>query len=400
MPIESTPRHARLATMLLFFISGATYATWGIHVPTIQQRFGLNEALLSLAMFAVAGGAIAAMSHVGRWISRHGSHRAALGSALALGLALALILPAPSYPLLVVALLLFGITNAAFDVAMNTQAVAVEKAWGRPIMSSLHGMFSLGGMAGAAGGGALLAAGLTPLQHCSAMAILVILSGLLVSRSLLPDNQEQTPQAGETPHARRTSGHAVWALGALAFLGLVAEGGLYDWSVIYLRDAAGASVATSSLAYAAFSAGMAAGRFAGDWLRARHGEVTLLRCSAALAFAGMLLALIWPSTALFGFTLVGLGGANLIPVLFAAAARIPGTAPAAGIAGVARLAYIGLLLGPVLIGGLAQASNLRIGLGLVALCIAVIGVSAHRALRATEPQSREITTAGSRGDPG
>lgn len=378
---HSDPRHARLATMLLFFISGATYATWGIHVPTIQQRFGLSEAMLSLAMFAVAGGAIAAMPRLGRWISQAGSHSASLYSALGLGLVLALILPMPTFALLIVVLLLFGITNAAFDVAMNTQAVTVEKALGRPIMSSLHGMFSLGGMAGAAGGGALLAAGITPLQHCTGMAILVILGGLLASRRLLPDNHTEETSTTEPAPARHKPAHAVWALGALAFLGLVAEGGMYDWSVIYLRDTALASAAASSLAYAAFSAGMAGGRFGGDWLRAHQGEVTLLRGSAALAFAGMVMALIWPQTALPGFALVGLGGANLIPVLFAAGARIPGTSAAAGIAGVARLAYIGLLLGPVLIGGLAHLSSLRIGLGLVALCTAVIGLSAHRVLR-------------------
>lgn len=378
MPSTSpSPQHARLATMLLFFSCGATYATWGIHVPTIQLRFTLSKVLLSLAMFAVAGGAILAMPKVGRWIARIGSHTASYYSSLLLGIVLALILLMPSYLSLLPLLLLFGIANAGLDVAMNTQAITVEKAMGRPIMSSLHGMFSLGGMAGAALGGLVLAAGVTPLQHCIGMGVLVALSGWLASRFLLSD---QPAEQANTLSPRRSPNLLVWVLGGLAFLGLIAEGGMYDWSVIYLRDAAHVSSALSSAAYATFSGGMALGRFGGDWLRARHGSVTLLRYSAALAFAGMLMALLWPVSAILGFSLVGLGAANLIPVLFAASARIPGTAPAEGIAGVARLAYIGLLLGPVMIGALAQATNLATGLGLIALCTALIGLLANRAL--------------------
>lgn len=382
MPIESAPRHARLATMLLFFLSGATYATWGIHIPTLQRQFSLSEGWLSLAMFAVAGGAIVAMPTLGRWIQRSGSHRAALYGAIGLGLTLALILLVPTFPLLLGILLLFGVTNAAFDVAMNAQAVTVETALGKPIMSSLHGMFSLGGMLGASFGAALLAAGLSALEHVLLLAALVMVSGITAFFYLLPDHA--------TSHEQETDQHVsasrlVRMLGWLALLGLIAEGAMYDWSVIYARDTAQMDAASSSLAYAAFSGGMAAGRFGGDWLRARHGGVALLRGSAALSLSGLLLALIWPSTALIGFTLVGLGAANLIPVLFVAAARIPGVAPAVGIAKVARLAYIGLLLGPVLIGGLAQASSLRWALVLVALNIALIGCLAQRALREIPP---------------
>ncbi len=386
-----SPQHARLATMLLFFVCGAAYATWGIHIPTIQQRFALSEAWLSVAMFAVAGGAILAMPKVGRWVGRAGSHYASHYSGLFLGAALALILLIPTFAALLPLLLLFGAGNAALDVAMNAQAITVEKHLGRPIMSSLHGMFSLGGMVGATLGGLLLAAGITPLQHCLGMGGLTALSTLLGSRLLLPDHHpDEDRTATHLQHPR--SNRLIWALGGLAFLGLIAEGGMYDWSVIYLRDAAQASSAQSSAAYAAFSGGMALGRFGGDRLRARYGSIALLRYSAMLAFAGMALALLWPSTAIVGFALAGLGAANLIPVLFSASAHIPDTAPAEGIAGVARLAYIGLLLGPVMIGALAHATGLRIGLGLIALCTALIGLLAHKVLRG-------ITAAGSAGDP-
>ena len=380
MTSTPNPPCARSATMWLFFICGAAYATWGIHVPTIQQRFALSEALLSLAMFAVAGGAIVAMPKVGRAITAIGSHTASRYSSLLLGLVLALLLLMPSFLWLLPLLLVFGIANAGLDVAMNAQAITVEKALAKPIMSLLHGMFSLGGMAGAAVGGILLNSGITPLQHCIGMGALVALSGWFASRFLLVDIAAAETHADEGP-MRKSGNRLLWALGGLAFLGLIAEGGMYDWSVIYLRDEALETAARSSMAYAAFSGGMALGRFGGDWLRARHGGITLLRYSAALAFIGMALALLWPQTATAGFMLVGLGAANLIPVLFAAGARVPGISPAEGIAGVARLAYIGLLLGPVFIGTLAQISNLRTGLGLIALCTALIGLFAHKALR-------------------
>lgn len=367
--------------MLLFFICGASYATWGIHIPTIQQRFALSEALLSVAMFAVAGGAILAMPGLGRWVTRSGSHAASRYSGVFLGAILALILLIPSYGVLLFVLLLFGAVNAGLDVAMNAQAVTVEKQLGRPIMSSLHGMFSLGGMAGAAGGGLLLEAGITPWLHCLGVGALAALSAWLASRFLLHDGHVPDSDSVSKPPRARTN-RLVWALGGLAFLGLVAEGAMYDWSVIYLRDVGHASSALSSAAYAAFSGGMALARFGGDRLRARHGSVVLLRYSAALSFAGMLLALLWPFSAIIGFGLVGLGAANLIPVLFAAGARIPGTAPAEGIAGIARLAYIGLLLGPVMIGAVAHAAGLRVALALIALCAALIGLLAHRALSA------------------
>ncbi|OXH87000.1 MFS transporter, partial [Burkholderia multivorans] len=151
-------QRARTATMALFFVAGMMYASWGVHVPTVRDKFALSPALLSIALFAVAGGSIAAMLTIARWIARVGSRVACLAGGLVMSACAALILVVPDYPMLLVVLALFGFSMATLDVAMNAEASAVELALGKPIMSSLHGMFSIGGMAGAAAGGALLSA--------------------------------------------------------------------------------------------------------------------------------------------------------------------------------------------------------------------------------------------------
>ncbi len=371
--------HAARATMALFFVNGATFATWGVHIPTIKARFGLSDAVLSLAMLAVAGGAIAAMGPVGRWVARVGSAGAARRSGLVYAIATIAILAMPEFGLLIPALIAFGMANAAFDVGMNAQAATVEASRARPVMSALHGMFSLGGMAGAATGGLLLSLGVPPLAHATGMAALTAVVSLGVAPWLLEDHAVVPPSAQHRAHAVR----ALWLLGLMAFLGLVGEGAMYDWSSVYMREVAQAPDAWISAGYAAFSGGMACGRFGGDRLRARWSDARTLGGSAWVAFVGIALALLWPDpvATLAGFALMGLGAANMVPIFFVAASRLPGVAPAEAIARVARFAYIGLLLGPVMIGGVAHASSLRYGLGVVALTMGWIALAGARLAR-------------------
>ncbi|WP_051320427.1 MFS transporter [Cupriavidus sp. amp6] len=386
----STPgaiARATRGTMALFFVNGATFATWGVHIPTIKARFGLSDAMLSLAMLAVAGGALLAMGPVGRWITRVGSARAATASGLVFALATMAILAMPSFWWLLPALLTFGMANAGFDVAMNAQAATVEASRPRPVMSALHGMFSLGGMAGAAFGGLMLALEVAPLAHAAMMAGVTALAALAAMPGLLPDHPVM-PGAG---HHRDHAVRALWLLGVLAFLGLIGEGAMYDWTSVYMRDVTAAPAGWISLGYAAFSGGMACGRFGGDRLRARLGDGATLAGSAWLGFAGIVLALVvpLPLAALAGFTLMGLGAANMVPIFFVAASRLPGVAPAEAIARVARFAYLGLLLGPVLIGGVAHLADLRVGLAVVALTMGWIALAGARSARRYLPPRKD-----------
>ncbi|MGO4306074.1 MFS transporter [Cupriavidus sp. RAF12] len=365
--------------MALFFVNGATFATWGVHIPTIKARFGLSDAMLSFAMLAVAGGAILAMGPVGRWVARLGSARASMLGGIAFAAATIAILAMPAFALLLPMLLLFGMANAAFDVAMNAQAATVEASRTRPVMSALHGMFSLGGMLGAAFGGLMLTLGVPPLVHAAMIAAMTAAVAIGMAPRLMADH----PMPPTADHHREHATRALWLLGLMAFLGLVGEGAMYDWTSVYMRDVAAAPLGWISFGYAAFSGGMACGRFGGDRLRARFGDADTLTGSAWLGFAGIALAIAvpLPLAALVGFSLMGLGAANMVPIFFVAASRLPGVAPAEAIARVARFAYVGLLLGPVLIGGVAHVANLRIGIAVVALTMGWIALFGARAAR-------------------
>ncbi|HIE1297263.1 MULTISPECIES: MFS transporter [Burkholderia] len=372
-------QRARAASMALFFVAGMMFASWGVHVPTVRDKFALNPGLLSIALFAVAVGSIAAMLTIARWIARVGSRTACLAGGLVMSACAALILVVPDYPMLLAVLALFGFSMATLDVAMNAEASAVEIAIGRPIMSSLHGMFSIGGMAGAAAGGALLSAGMAPAVHLALAAATSATVLVAASPAVLPHVPHHEHAHGG---GNRWRSPALWMLGGIALVALIAEGAMYDWATVYMRDVVVASPALASAAYAAFSGGMAIARFAGDAVRARFGAPQLVFASASLACAGMIGALLlpYPATVLTGFTLMGIGLANMMPVLFAAAARVKGIHAAEGLAHVAGLAYFGMLFGPVVIGAVAQASNLTIGLSVVALCAALVAAVAPKVL--------------------
>jgi fucose permease len=380
---DTARQRARIATMAVFFIAGMMYASWGVHVPTVRDRFHLNAAMLSFALLAVAGGSIGAMAANASWIARVGTRRACLAGGLAMTACAALILIVPAYWMLLIVLAVFGAGMATLDVAMNAEASAVEKTLGKPIMSSLHGMFSAGGMFGAAVGGALLARGMAPAVHLALAAAVSALVLIAACPSVLPHVPHADHPDAATPRANRWRSPALWALGAMALVALIAEGAMYDWATVYMRDVVLSTPALASAAYAAFSGGMAAARFAGDTVRARFGAPQLVMASASLACAGMVGALLLPNpvAALIGFTLMGLGLANMMPVLFAAAASVKGIHAAEGLAHVAGLAYFGLMLGPVIIGAVTQATSLPIGLSVVAVCSALIAIAGPKVLR-------------------
>ncbi|CAM2139075.1 MFS transporter [Pararobbsia alpina] len=379
-----TARRARLASMGLFFTAGWVFASWGVHVPTVKEKFGLDDAQLSVALFAVAGGSILAMPKVGKWAARVGTRTACTVGGLGACLMTSLILLMPWYWPVVVLLALYGALGAALDVSMNTEAADVEAAIGKPIVSSLHGMFSLGGLAGAAAGGFALSHGMAPALHfalASAVGAIII----LISRPyLLPHvGLPETSDGDMHAHARAKARRGVLALGILALVALIAEGAMYDWSTVYMRDVVHATTGMASAAYAAFSGGMSIGRFSGDAVRARVDDGRLVVGSGLLASGGMLLGLLvpMPLVALAGFALMGLGLSNMMPVMFLAAARVPGLHAAEGVARVAAMAYIGLLIGPVLIGITSHATNLPIGMSVVIACAVLVAAAGPRVLR-------------------
>ena len=376
--------------MSVLFVNGVIYASWGTHVPAIKDKFNLSESMLSLSMLAVALGGILIMAWAGRWIARAGSARACLRSAVLMSAAAFGILLVPQYALLLVWLALYGASSAVNDVAANSQATVIEATYQRPVMGSLHGSFSVGGMVGALVSSGWQAMGWPDTWHlamvCGACALLV----LWTSRWLLPESHavaSQSTDAQADPHAiPPTLKRKLVVLGCLAFLALIVEGAMYDWTAVYMRDVALASGGFVAAGYAAFSIGMACGRFSGDPVRARFSEGALVLGSCAMCLAGLGLALLLPQvwTALAGFLVCGLGMANIIPVMFASSGRAAlasGASASNGLAVTTRLAYMGLLTGPVIVGFVARAAGLRVALALSLVGVLAIAAASHKVFR-------------------
>ena len=368
-------RRARWAALGIFLINGVVIASWVAHIPLIKERFGLSDGALGLTLLVIALGSIASLMLTGGVIARVGSRIVNGVAVLAFCATLPLIVAVSSFPLLLVFLALFGVWIGAMEVAANVQAVAVEERYGRPIMSTFHALFSVGGLAGAALASLLLARSIAPLVHVGIVSLLMALLALLTLRWLLPPSVDRMSDA---PAIALPTG-PLMGLGLLAFFGLVGEGAMADWSAVYLRETLGADAGFAATGFAAFSLAMAAGRLSGDALRTRSRSVALIRFSGALAALGLGGALLigHPVAALVGFACVGLGLSNIVPVLFSAAGRVPGVSSGTGIAAVATAGYFGFLAGPPLIGFVAQVTNLSVGLSIVVLFMALIALLAH-----------------------
>ncbi len=366
VPIDGA-RHdvapARLAVAVFFVSNGFLTGSFIPHIPLIMARLDLSAAVLGGALFVMAVGAVLAMPLAGALIARRGSAPVAIVAAVCLCLVIPLLAISPSLATLMGALFLYGATTGSMDVAMNAHGVGVEERLGRPVMSSFHGWWSAGGFLGA-----LVAWVVLPhfggVVHLTGAAVLVLGAIMFwAARRLLPSSIDRggKHRALAMPHG------LAWRLGILAFIALLGEGAILDWSAVLLDQRYALKEGSAGIGFAAFAATMAAGRFAGDSLRARIGDAALIRASAALASLGLCLALL-PVTlpvSLVGFALTGIALSNVAPILFGAAGRIPGQSPGAGMAAVVTLGYSGFLVGPPLIGSIAELTSLPLSLALV-----------------------------------
>ncbi len=383
-PAAPAWRRAAWALRAQFFASGALFATWGVHVPTVKAHYGLGEQALALAMLAGGVGALISLAQAGRAVARLGPRALAAMVGSVCAVAVASLLWPQAYVGLLGLMLVFGASASLFDVAINAEASEIERLSQRPLMSGFHAMFSLGGMVGAGVGSLLPMLGLQPQTHLWLAGGAGVLLILAASSAMLPmaggPTEKQPLSLPRGPLA---------LIGTLAALGLIAEGAMYDWSVLFMKQERASSASLSALGYASFSLAMAVGRFGGDAVRARIAPIPLMIVSGLIAAAGMSLALLVPvaGIGLLGFALVGLGLSNVVPVLFSAAAQVPGVSPAHGIAAVSAVGYLGMMAGPPLIGLIAEHSSLTAGLGCVVVFAVFMACSAGRALRWTRGES-------------
>ncbi|MGH6895867.1 MAG: MFS transporter [Geminicoccaceae bacterium] len=370
---------ARAGVAAVFFLNGFGYGGWVPRIAEIQAKLGASDGQLGLALFMAAVGALIAMPLAGAAAHRYGSRAVTAVTVALFGLSLPGLALAPDLIGLGLALLAAGAAGGALDVSMNAQGVAVEKRYWRPIMSSLHGMFSLGAMAGAGATGLIAVLDVPLLPHFAAIAGLILVVGVIACRPMLP---AATEGAAEGPGFARPS-LGLLLPGIVALAALLSEGAMADWSAVYLSASLHAGTTMAAVAFAAFSMMMAAGRFSGDRLVARLGGDLVVRAGGALAAFGLGLTLVIGNAmvAVIGFGLVGAGLSCVFPVVLSAAARTPDLPPSAAIAAVCTVGYFGFLIGPPAIGGLAEVIGLPGALGLVVLLCTVIAALGARAPR-------------------
>lgn len=357
---------ARTAVLIAFFINGAFLATWVSRIPTIQQKLNLSEGALGLVLLGLSVGVLTALSSSGGLIARFGSPKVTLVGGILLAVFLPLLALASHPVLLAIALFLFGAAMSAMDVAMNEQAVLVERQAQKPLMSSFHASFSVGGLIGALIGAGMAALPvMIPLFHFLLIsAVFLILIFLAYPQFIVVAVEKQ-----ETQSVFRLPHKALWALGAVAFCCSIGEGSMGDWSAVYLTRVLNTDASFAALGFAAYSLTMTTGRFMGDSLTKRWQPERIVRFGGLAAAIGFLTVVLSdsPYLALVGFALIGIGLANIIPLAFSAAGNHPEIPTSVGIAGVATIGYAGFLAGPPIIGLVAEVTSLRVAFFLLTI---------------------------------
>ncbi len=358
-----------LAVGLVFSSDSLLFGSWVSHIPFVKQKLGLSEAELGLVLFALPAGLLVMNPLSGRIIARLGEAGACFWSAVGLALSMCIPINAPSTAWVVVGLFLAGLAGALINVAMNTAATNLERAQGIVIMSSCHGMWSLGGLLGSGIAGAIIALHVPPATHVMAMAGVVLILTFLIRPLLATIPSSSRSAAGEKTGSSFVMPNRNLLLMILIGLALaMGEGAAFDWSAVYLRESLGARAQVAALGFAAFSLTMTAFRFTGDAIIPKIGGKRWLQIGGVVAALGLVVAIVlpYPITGLMGFAILGAGCSLGAPVLYAAALRVPGFPPAAGLATFATFSFIGFLVGPPIVGFIAEGFGLYVGLGFVA----------------------------------
>jgi len=354
---------------LIFSVNSILFGSWITRLPEVQNRLQIGEGELGIALLGLPLGSILIMPFMGWIIHKLGDGRATLFSGIFFCIVSTFPVLAPTYELLFFSMMAVGISTGSMDIAMNASAAAIEKRYSQVIMSTCHGMWSIGGMLGA-GTTSLL----VWLQVDAEMHILLLAGFLLfivwIVRPILLSVKEET--VSNVVFSVPTG--PLIGLAAIGFCVMLGEGAIADWSAVYLKNTLQADAFYSGLGYAGFSLTMAMGRFYGDRIIERWGSRRLVMAGAVIGIIGMTMGLI-PNDPLYvviGFTIAGLGFSCLIPAVYIAASRMPGRIPGASLAAVAGFGYFGLLIGPPTIGMIAEFTGLAAGLSVVVVLLMIV----------------------------
>ncbi|MDB4901441.1 MAG: transporter [Mucilaginibacter sp.] len=364
----------RIAVGALFFMAGLTFASWASRIATVQQTMDLSDAALGAVLFSLPVGLFLSLPFSGWIITKIGSKRLLLSAIMVYGISLVSLGLAKNTFQLIICLICYGFASNAVNISVNTQAVATEKLYDKPIMASFHGLWSLAGFTGAGIGTFMIGRGIDPFHHFIIILGVLILGVILASRYLYEDAGVVTGSSDSLPLRKRLSLIIpLFTLGSIAFCSMICEGAMFDWSVIYFKKVITAPIALQGAGFTAFMLTMATGRFVADWFAHRFGLKRTLQVSGALTTTGLLIAVIFPYfyTAMAGFLLVGAGVSSVVPMVYSAAGRSKTMSPGVALAAVSTIGFMGFLIGPPVIGFIAGLATLRASF----VFIAVMGTS-------------------------
>jgi MFS family permease len=395
-------RTHRLAVSSFFFLAGLCFFSWASRIPDIRLKLHLDNAALGGVLLALPAGLMVSLPLAGWLVARFGSRRIATIAAIGYACTLPLLGLAAAVWQLMGCLFLFGMGGNLLNISMNTQAVGTEQLYGRTIMASYHGLWSLAGFSGAAIGNLMIGLGLLPYQHFLLVSALALGTIGIASGKLIPHLADTaggdiaggdiagTSTAGsgapgsDAPGAKKPifawPDRSLISLGLIAFCSMICEGSMFDWSGVYFQKVIQPPREWVGAGLTAFTSTMAAARFIGDWLTTKWGIKTILQASGLLTAVGLLTAIAWPvlGTGIGGFLLVGAGVSSVVPLVYSAAGRSKRLSPGVALAAVSTIGYLGFLFGPPFIGFIAEASSLRVSLGLIAILGSAITIIASR----------------------
>jgi MFS family permease len=363
-------RLEQMSTRIAFFIAGFGIAAWAPLVPYAKARADLDEGTLGLLLLCLGVGSILAMPMAGLLATRFGCRRVVSAGVLLICAALPLLATVSSIPALIAALFMFGAGLGTVDSTVNLQAVIVERASGKTMMSGFHGLFSLGGIVGAAGVSALLGFGVSPLGATLVVIVMLLIALAKAAPHLLPYGSESSGPAFAVPHG------IVLFIGGMCFIVFLAEGAALDWSAVFLAQERGIDTAYAGLGYAAFALTMTVGRLTGDSIVRRLGATRVIVFGGLTAAAGLFVATFAPSweAALMGYALLGVGCSNIVPVLYTAVGKQTVMPESVAVPAITTLGYAGILAGPALIGFIAHGSSLSFAFGLMAVLLVAVAI--------------------------
>ncbi len=355
----------RIAVSVFFFVAGLTVSSWASRIPDIKTALHLSDAALGSVLFAIPVGQIVSLPISGWLVSRFGSRQLVIAAAVLFPLTLILLGVTTSVWQLVTVLFFFGVWGNLINIAMNTQAVGVESLYGRSIMASFHGLWSLAGFCGAAAGNFFVASDISPFFHFIIIAVAAMVMVITSYRFTLPDNDDKKEV---TPMFVKPD-KVVLLLGFIAFCSMICEGAMADWSGVYFQNIIHAPVAYKTLGYVSFMGTMATGRFIGDRLVTKFGVKRILQVSGFVIASGLAIVVIFPylASAIAGCLLVGFGVSCVVPMVYAMSGKSSTMSPGLALAAVSTISFVGFLLGPPVIGFIAQLAGLRWSFALLAL---------------------------------